>query len=302
MTADTALGTRPPLPVVGTHNFRDLGGLPLTGGGTVRTGRVFRSDALHLLDDAGRAHLRALGVRRIVDLRHDGELAQMPSALDRAEVEVVHAPVFAAAAVEAQLAPDATLDLAEIYRMMIETRGTQLALAAGHVVLSPGPVVFHCTAGKDRTGVLAALLLDAVGVRREAVVADYAATAANLAGAWAQQALAGRDIAAAEAAGVDIVGIATQSPAPSSPRCSTASTRSSAVRPVIWRRTGSARRPSTPRAARSCTDRAHCHHPSPQQNGSHRHVRPAHPAAPRAQPHDPAHLRHALRRGRCAPP
>ncbi|WP_349828077.1 tyrosine-protein phosphatase [Brevibacterium litoralis] len=86
-----------PLPVTGTHNFRDLGGIPLRRGGVVASGQVFRSDAFHLVAEAGRAHMAELGITRMVDLRHDGELADMPSAVGRDAVEVLHMPVFAAA-------------------------------------------------------------------------------------------------------------------------------------------------------------------------------------------------------------
>ena len=82
------------------------------------------------------------------------------------------------------------LDLAGIYDMMIDTRGANLARALTQVATAPGPVVFHCTAGKDRTGVLAALILEVVGADRQAIVADYSATAVNLAGDWAETMLA----------------------------------------------------------------------------------------------------------------
>lgn len=244
MTTDTTTDTttdiagtftaNPALPVIGTYNFRDLGGIPLTGGGTTAPGRVFRSDAFHEVDDAGRALLAELGVTRLVDLRHDQELLDMPSAVDLDLVEILHTPVFEAAAISAQaevveeqaeeraeeLAEGTpaeetsfpALDLGGIYDVMLDECGANLTLAAQRVARAEGPVVFHCTAGKDRTGVLAALLLSAVGAERDAIVADYAATSANLAGEWARKMLADYDIPALEAQGVDIVGITTQSP------------------------------------------------------------------------------------------
>lgn len=215
MTIDQApLIANPAIPVSGTYNFRDLGGIPLGDGGVVAPGRVFRSDGFQGLDDAGRLHLAELGIRRIVDLRHDHELSEMPSAIDREVIEIVHVPVFEAASTAEQLEQMTGLDLAAIYDGMIATRGARLALAAEHIAHAEGAVVFHCAAGKDRTGVLAALILETVGARRDAVVADYAATADNLAGEWAERMLAGKDIAALEAMGIDIVGITTQSPAP----------------------------------------------------------------------------------------
>ena len=79
-----------------------------------------------------------------------------------------------------------------------EVHPAHAAHAARRVAHAEGPVVFHCTAGKDRTGVLAALMLAAVGADRGAIVADYAATSANLAGEWARKMLADHDIPALE--------------------------------------------------------------------------------------------------------
>lgn len=214
MTIDTALTANPALPVAGTYNFRDLGGIPLRDGGFTATGRVYRSDAFHTLDDAGRGSLAELGVTTLVDLRRQAELDQMPSAIDGTPIAIVHVPIFDEAAPDRQLDRPEMLDLERIYDVMVGTRGAQFALAARHIARAEGSVVFHCTAGKDRTGVLAALILDAVGAEREAIIADYAATAANLAGEWAERMLAGHDLRAMEEAGVDIVGITTQSPAP----------------------------------------------------------------------------------------
>lgn len=213
MTIHNALTTNPVIPVSGTYNFRDLGGIPLRGGGSIARGRVYRSDGLQGLDEAGRAHLAELGVTRLIDLRRAEELERMPSAVDPAAVEIVHVPIFDEAAPDRQAEQLERLDLAVIYDVMIATRGRQFAAAAEQIARTPGGVVFHCAAGKDRTGVLAALILDAVGAERDAVIADYAATAANLAGEWAERMLAGQDIPALEAAGIDIVGITTQSPA-----------------------------------------------------------------------------------------
>jgi len=180
----------------------------------VNSNQVFRADALHKVDDVGRALLRDLGISRIVDLRRTDELDEMPSAVDRETIEIVHTPILSDAASSHQLMLGENLDLAGIYDMMIDTRGANLARALTQVATAPGPVVFHCTAGKDRTGVLAALILEVVGADRQAIVADYSATAVNLAGDWAETMLASHDVPSLAAAGVDIVTIITQSPAP----------------------------------------------------------------------------------------
>ncbi|MCQ9388213.1 tyrosine-protein phosphatase [Brevibacterium sp. 50QC2O2] len=171
------------IPIAGTYNFRDLGGITLADGRLVPSGRVFRSDGLQRLDVAGRAALRRLGVGRIIDLRRPQEVSGQPSAIDPQFQQIIHAPIADDAALDQQTT---IRPLAEIYQRMIESCGQRLAHAATAVAESPGPVVFHCTAGKDRTGVLAALILDALGADRHAVIADYASTATNLAGEWTQ--------------------------------------------------------------------------------------------------------------------
>ena len=79
------------IPVPGTYNFRDVGGLPAAGG-TVRDGVLFRSDGLHRLGEAGRAELRQLGVGIVIDLRDENEARFMPDDLDGLDVEVLSLP------------------------------------------------------------------------------------------------------------------------------------------------------------------------------------------------------------------
>src|SRR5260370_11311933 len=80
----------------GTLNLRDLGGYPTSDGGTVRWRTLLRSDALHRLDDTGRAALAGIGLRTVVDLRTDEEAAQAPSALDRTGARAFRVPPFRA--------------------------------------------------------------------------------------------------------------------------------------------------------------------------------------------------------------
>lgn len=175
------------LPVAGTYNLRDTGGYPAAGGST-RWGRLFRSDALHNLTAESRRSLADLGITTVVDLRTPDELRTAPSGVDGAAVTVHHVPIFDDNPATASLR-DVTLE--RVYDAMIEQGGANLARAAAVIAAAgEGAVLVHCTAGKDRTGVLVALVLLAVGVEREAVVADYAATEANLAGEWADGMLA----------------------------------------------------------------------------------------------------------------
>lgn len=172
--------------VSGTVNLRDVGGVPADAG-RVRRGRLLRSDALHRIDDAGRETLRRLDVRRVVDLRDEDEIQAAPDALDGLAVEVLHRPILG----DWTRIPAAARSLPGLYSEMITHRGAALAAAVLAIAdASEGAVLVHCTAGKDRTGLVIALALSAVGTPREAVLDDYERTEANLAGEWLDGALA----------------------------------------------------------------------------------------------------------------
>jgi hypothetical protein len=178
----------------GSFNFRDLGGYPARDGRTVRWGRLYRSDALHELTPADVAVLRRLGLRTVIDLRTERELARSgrgplgPEGLAFHHLAVVQEEAASGrtpggATVGESIAAPAPSgdDLAERYLWYLEVGGGAIARAltllgsADHY-----PLVFHCAAGKDRTGVLAALVLDIVGVDRRAIVADYVITAERI--------------------------------------------------------------------------------------------------------------------------
>jgi protein-tyrosine phosphatase len=191
----------------GTVNFRDLGGLPTTDGETAY-GVLYRSDALHALTPAGEAELAGSDVGVIVDFRTNTERDlsrdRLPSARS---IRDVHLPLLEGAmshlikeALEASALGDRTAigraaeqamaslpSLGDMYLGMLRHGATSFAEVA-RLVADPDPehpaVLFHCTAGKDRTGVCAALLLDAAGVRREAIIADYRVSEQHLSGAW----------------------------------------------------------------------------------------------------------------------
>lgn len=161
--------------VPGALNFRDTGGLP-AGGGVTRHGVLFRSGSLAALDDDGRAALRETGLRRVIDLRDDAEVAFEPSRVEGLDLVVQRVPLFLGSTASL-FADDLTLDL--LYRRIIaEASGAIVEVVRG--VLADQPVLVHCTAGKDRTGVTVALTLAAAGVDEDAVVADYARTEALL--------------------------------------------------------------------------------------------------------------------------
>jgi protein-tyrosine phosphatase len=163
-------------------NFRDLGGYPAGDERRTRWRMLFRSDGLHRLTPADVATMRGIGLRTVIDLRTGNELEErgrfpvdahpvgfhhlslMDVVWDRAEAPADHDP--------------ATEFLLTKYLEMIDSASDRI-VSAFEILAAPEahPAVFHCAAGKDRTGVLAGLMLSTLGVADEDVVADYALTA-----------------------------------------------------------------------------------------------------------------------------
>lgn len=166
-----------PLPIEGTYNLRDLGGFRADGGMT-KAGALFRSDALASLSDRGREQFAALDVVRVIDLRDDTERARFPDALPASAALVAH-PIFPSAAAHVSM----NLDVYSLTDLLYREHGDTLA-AAVTMLSEPGVTVFHCTAGKDRTGAVAALTLLAVGVERDDVMHDYSRSEEYLRGEW----------------------------------------------------------------------------------------------------------------------
>lgn len=169
------------LTIDGALNLRDIGGLPCRAGGSTRHGVLLRSGSLRLLSDAdARVLMTVLDVGTVVDLRTARELAaDGPSVLARAGVATVHLPLARddrPALPESADPRDPAAALRRTYQDYLDERGHHIATAARLVAASDRAVLLHCAAGKDRTGVTVALLLDAVGVERSAVVVDYTAT------------------------------------------------------------------------------------------------------------------------------
>jgi len=174
------------IPVPGTKNFRDVGGLH-TPTGRVRHGVLYRSDVLNRLGEDGRAALASLGVGVVIDLRDENEASYMPDDLDGLDLDVVRLPVFEGSG--ASQGVGVTLEL--LYERIVTQHAAVVVSAIRQIATTDGrAVLVHCTAGKDRTGVVMALALLAVGVDRDEVLADYALTEANLAGEWLDEMVA----------------------------------------------------------------------------------------------------------------
>jgi protein-tyrosine phosphatase len=148
----------------------------------VRRGVLYRSDGLHRLGDEGREALRRLGVGTVIDLRDDNEARLMPDDLHGLDVEVRRLPVFEGSGASQG---ERGISLEKLYHRIV-TQHAPIVVDAVREIASSGDraVLVHCTAGKDRTGVVVALTLLAAGVEREAVIADYILTESHLAGEW----------------------------------------------------------------------------------------------------------------------
>lgn len=157
----------------GAFNIRDIGGYSTASGRTIRCGLVYRADGLHRIPPGGASRLGHLGWRTVIDLRTTAEVA---AGVFRADgVEVVNLPILRATwGIPEVTDIDPVEFLSDHYLEMLDEGAA--AIAASIAILgSPTrlPAVFHCSAGKDRTGVLAALVLSSLGVPDEVVAADY---------------------------------------------------------------------------------------------------------------------------------
>src|SRR5215470_538978 len=158
--------------VPGTLNFRDTGGYPVAGGGHIGWHRLLRSDGLHRLEPEASDILTGLGLRTVLDLRTSAEAQIAPSPLDDFAATGALTMHVSLIGDDLEALPE---DLASIYDYVVDTRGPAIG-AALRCLARPGglPALVHCTAGKDRTGIVVAFALAAVGVPDRYVAADYA--------------------------------------------------------------------------------------------------------------------------------
>ena len=165
----------------GCYNFRDLGGYPTADGRSVRWRQLFRSDALHHLTQRDVTRLTdEFGIGHVVDLRSSKELrAEGRGLLSSATPRFHHLPLFDGDIPEGK-ARSAALSLADRYVLMAESAKQGIARVVTTLAESYAPAVYHCAAGKDRTGVVSAVLLSVLGVREEIIIADYAASQEKL--------------------------------------------------------------------------------------------------------------------------
>jgi hypothetical protein len=173
--------TEPALRVEGLHNVRDLGGLPRRGGGTTPTGVFVRSERPDAVREAGWDALRAHGVRTVVDLRQPEERSRHRAAVPVgiADLHVDHDGLehagFWADYWDNHLVGTPLYYLPHLAALPERTVAVLSAIATA----PEGAVLFHCAGGRDRTGLIAAILLTLADVEEDAIVTDYLETIAN---------------------------------------------------------------------------------------------------------------------------
>lgn len=180
---DRELIERHLIPLEGGRNFRDLGGYQTMDGRTIKSGKLFRSGVLHHMTAADYSKVAEFGIKTVVDFRANDERESEPTHWGAGDVNVMtwdysmnfgqDENILAEFANPELDAAGAEALMAQMYRGMAEEQKPHYAGMFATLSSSDDPLLFHCTAGKDRTGIAAALLLTALGVDRETVIQDY---------------------------------------------------------------------------------------------------------------------------------
>ena len=174
-----------PVPMDGTCNFRDLGGYPVNGG-TIKKGCFYRSDALHRLSEDDLSWMEEKKITYVLDLRSRSEVEQAP---DRIRENFTYCSIPMSDRVnDSQEKLSMPERLSDLYITILNTHQEEIKEVMERIAERSGePVVFHCAVGKDRTGVIAMLLLRLAGVSGEVVAADYSVSAENMKSIFEEQ-------------------------------------------------------------------------------------------------------------------
>ncbi len=160
--------------VDGCVNFRDAGGWPTGNGGIVRRGHLYRSDDPIRITPAGRETVDRLGLALVVDLRQQSQFSRSAGFVEPART--AHIPLLDQVVDVDDPPPlETTIDIANLYVGMLDESREQIGRVLDLIadIVPRGPVLVHCAFGKDRAGLVTALVHAAIGVRREDIVADY---------------------------------------------------------------------------------------------------------------------------------
>jgi protein-tyrosine phosphatase len=176
------------LPFTGAHNFRDLGGYKTEDGRRIKWGKIYRSDNLHSLTDEDVKYLSRLNIKSVVDFRSDEERESEPDRLTPDMTQVLLPIKFQPKELDDESLKNlmknltfGTLDssnlLTDFNIVIVKDFADEYKKFFRHVIENNAePIVFHCTAGKDRAGFASAMILTVLGVPREKVIEDYLLT------------------------------------------------------------------------------------------------------------------------------
>ena len=176
------------LPFTGAHNFRDLGGYKTEDGRRIKWGKIYRSDNLHSLTDEDVKYLSRLNIKSVVDFRSDEERESEPDRLTPDMTQVLLPIKFQPKELDDETLKNlmknltfGTLDssnlLTDFNIVIVKDFADEYKKFFRHVIENNAePIVFHCTAGKDRAGFASAMILTVLGVPREKVIEDYLLT------------------------------------------------------------------------------------------------------------------------------
>ena len=166
-TGDTVRVAERLLPLQQGSNFRDIGGYPAAGGRHVRWGLIYRSGGQPLLTDADVKEIRSLKIANLVDLRSSEERVLAPTRIDGVPYQAV------GYSMSALMGSGAPKNGEGVYRIMPTALAPQLRMVFQDLLAKKGPIAYNCSAGQDRTGFVTAMILSALGVPRDTILADY---------------------------------------------------------------------------------------------------------------------------------
>ncbi len=172
----------------GPRNLRDIGGYTTIGGRTVKWGKIYRSDHLAALSEADKALLRDFNITTVIDFRSETEREMASTSWSGARApKFLHLPIGGTAADWSVSLPqffrtgnfyrdDIHNTFLDAYRTIPSDASNEFRTLFEHILANEGAVLFHCTAGKDRTGIAAALILSVLGVPRRTIFEDFMLT------------------------------------------------------------------------------------------------------------------------------
>lgn len=185
-----------PMTIDGTYNVRDLGGLPVEGGGVTRRRVLIRAGNLDKLPAASQTSLIEYGVKTIIDLRDEWEVKDYPNVFANSEmITYLNLPLIGEQTLDSdtwQIWKDKATPLHDIYISYVEHCQRQIGTIIRALAVSTPTAIIHCYAGKDRTGIITALVLAAIGVPDAYIAEDYSLSHAqigHLIETWRQYAL-----------------------------------------------------------------------------------------------------------------